>query len=412
MKPDRRRWIVCGLLFFATLINYLDRQTISVSASHIADEMHLSNEQLGELFSAFLFAYGVGQILIGPVLDRLSVVAAYAVAVAAWSLAGASSALAASFGTLFAARLLLGVCEAPNWPLALRVVGRAFPSEQRALASGLFQSGTSIGALIAPPIIIGLTVHYHWRASFVVMGALGLLWSLAWLAWFRRQPMPELAAAAPGGAGTAAPPSPTSLAGILRSRLFWGLLFANSLASPLQYFYTTWLARYFDKYAGVGFGAELASRLVVIFLALDLGLWTGGALVAGWARRRGVRRARLTVATLGALLMAGIPAVSSQHNLNAITAIICGATFGLGWFMVNYLSFLSEVAPARTSTVAGLSGGFGSLTGAGFVWLVGFTVDRSGGFAVAFLMAGVMPLVALASMAFGAGRAGSGEGVP
>jgi ACS family hexuronate transporter-like MFS transporter len=402
MKPDHRRWYVCGLIFLATLINYLDRQTISVSASHVADEMHLTNAQLGQLFSAFLFAYGIGQLLIGPVLDRFSV-AAYAVAVAAWSLAGASSALAAGFGTLFAARLLLGVCEAPNWPLALRVVGRAFPAEQRALASGLFQSGTSIGALIAPPIIIWLTVTWHWRVSFVVMGVIGLLWALLWRAWFRWQPMPELAA--PPAPAVTADGSPVTVGALLRRRFFWGLLVANSLASPLQYFYTTWLPRYFDKYAGVGFGAELAERLVVIFLALDLGLWTGGACVAWWARRLGVRRARLAVTTCGALAMAAIPAVSYQQNLNIITGIVCLATFGLGWFMVNYLSFLSEVAPTRTSTVAGLSGGFGSLTGAGFVWLVGFTVDRSGGFGVAFLMAGIMPLVALASMWAGAGGA-------
>jgi len=399
MKPDKRRWVVCGLLFLATLINYLDRQTISVSASHIAEEMHLNDGDLGKLFSAFLFAYGIAQIVVGPFLDRMGVIVAYAIAVTAWSLAGASSALTTGFATLFGARLLLGLCESPNWPLALRVVGRVFPPQEKALASGLFQSGTSIGALIAPPIIIWLTITYNWRASFVVMGAVGLLWSALWLAWFRWQPMESLAAPVRAEPGVAR----AGVRDILRNRAFWGLLAANSLISPLQYFYTTWLARYFDKYAGVGFGKELAGRLVVIYLALDIGLWSGGALVAFLARRMPVRRARLIVTTVGGLSMAAIPAVSQIHDLNVITGLICLATFGLGWFLVNYFSFLSEVAPARTSTVAGFSGGFGSLTGAFFVWLVGYSVDATGGFAAAFLMAGIMPLLALAGMWIGPG---------
>ena len=408
MKPEKRRWVVCGLIFLATLINYLDRQTISVSASKIAEEMHLTDGDLGKLFSAFLFAYGISQLIVGSLLDRFGVIAAYAFAVVAWSLAGASSDLTTGFATLFAARLLLGICEAPNWPLALRVVGRVFPPAERSLASGLFQSGTSIGALIAPPIIISLTLAYNWRVSFIVIGAVGLVWAVLWLAWFKWQPMAELNVVPNRNADLSISgqpdTSPSTVGEILRSRTFWGLLFANSLASPLQYFYTTCLARYFDKYAGVGFGKELAARLIVIYLALDLGLWTGGALVAFLSRRMEVRRARLVVTTIGALLMATVPLVSRLQNLNAITAVVCMATFGLGWFMVNYLSFLSEVSITRTSTVAGFSGGFGSLTGAGFVWLVGNTVERSGSFGIAFLMAGIMPLFALAGMWFGAGR--------
>jgi ACS family hexuronate transporter-like MFS transporter len=408
MKPTTSRWFICGLLFLATLLNYLDRQTISVSASKIAAEMQLTDGELGKLFSAFMFAYGIGQLVVGPWLDRFGVVAAYAVAVAAWSLAGAASGFATGFAMLLGTRALLGICESPNWPLALRVVGRVFPPGQRSLASGIFQSGTSIGALIAPPIIIALTVAYNWRVSFVVVGLVGLGWSALWLAWFRRRPAPELAANSPEDsrpAMAALDDAPATLGEILRSRAFWGLLIANNLISPLQYFYTTWLARYFDKYAGVGFGKELAERLVAVYLALDVGLWTGGALVAVLARRMDVRRARLLVTTIGAAGMAAIPLVSQLRDLNAITAIICLATFGLGWFLVNYLSFLSEVSPAKTSTVAGLSGGTGALTGAGFLWLVGHTVEGTGSFGIAFVMAGIMPVLALGGMWLCAGRA-------
>ena len=304
MQNRARKWSICGLLFLATLVNYLDRQTISVSASNIAAEMHLTDGDLGKLFFGFLFAYGVGQLFVGGWLDRVGTVAAYAVAVAVWSLAGAASGLAPTFGFLLLTRILLGLCESPNWPLALRVVARIFPPGQRSLANGVFQGGTSLGATIAPPVIIYLTATFGWRASFFVVGGVGLVWVALWLAWFRRAPEPQLDLPRPpadavsdagSGGGVGGPGEPATLADIFRSRAFWGLVVATSFLNPLQYFYTTWLPRYFDKYAGVSFGKELAHRLIVVYLALDVGLWTGGALVALLARRAGVRRARLEI---------------------------------------------------------------------------------------------------------------------
>ncbi len=169
---------------------------------------------------------------------------------------------------------------------------------------------------------------------------------------------------------------------------------ATSFLNPLQYFYTTWLPRYFDKYAGLGFGTQLAQHLVVVYFAFDLGLWSGGAVVALLSPRMEVRRARILVTAVGACCMMSVPFVSVIRNIDGITAIICVATFGVGWFMVNYLSFTSEVSTTRISTAAGLLGGIGSLAGAGFMLLVGGTIERSGSFSIAFLMAGAMPVIA------------------
>lgn len=400
MNKSSHRWVVCGLLLLATIINYLDRQTISVSASRIAEEMNLNDWQLGRLFSGFLFAYGIGQVVLGPVLDRLGTVRAFAIAVAAWSLAGASSGLATGFWFLFGTRILLGVCESPNWPLALRVVRRIFPPEQRSLATGIFQSGTSIGALIAPPIIIYLTKAYNWRMSFFVIGAVGFVWVILWLTWFRAHPAPALGKLPPADAAGVAPAdhTPGTLGALLRSPAFWGMAVSSSFINPLQYFYTTWLPRYFEKYAGVDFGQELAERLIVAYLALDLGLWTGGALIAWMSRRRSVRSARLLVSLIGTLCMMTVPVISQLRDIDHITAVICVAMFGLGWFMINALTFSAEVSTARVSTAVGLLGGLGSLAGAGFMLLVGATIQWTGGFATAFLMVGVMPLVALAGL--------------
>ncbi len=403
MKTPSKRWTLCGLLLLATIINYLDRQTISVSATRIADELNLSDGHLGQLFSGFLFAYGIGQVVLGPVLDRIGTVRAYAFAVAAWSLSGAASGLATGFGFLLVTRIALGVCESPNWPLALRVVARSFPPAQRVLATGIFQSGTSIGALIAPPIIIYLANTHGWRSSFIVVGAVGFVWVILWLTWFRSQPdfkidQPALAEDPPAGP---APEEPATLADIVRSRAFWGLAIATSFLNPLQYFYTTWIPRYFDKYAGVGFGPELAKRLILVYLALDIGLWSGGGLVAWLARRWEVRKARVCVTAIGAACMMTVPLVAHVRNLNLITGIISLATFGLGWFMGNYLTFSAEVSKKRTSTAVGLLGGIGSLAGAGFMLLVGGSIERSGSFSVAFLMAGLMPAVSLVGILLG-----------
>lgn len=403
------KWVVVGLLFLATLLNYLDRQTIAVSATVISKEFALNDADLGKLFFGFLFAYGVAQLFVGTLLDRMSIRVAYALAVLAWSLSGAAAVLAGGFASLFFMRVLLGVCESPNWPLALRVVARTIPPHQRALATGIFQSGTSIGALIAAPLIIFLTQAYGWRFAFVAVGACGFVWAALWMTLYRStEPAGEIAGGAaatqrapgePDGepAATYSPPtySPSTLKELFGSRVFWGLFIASCFLQPLQYFYITWLPRYFEAYAGVSFGRELASRLVIVYLALDLGFLTGGALVILLARKLGVRGARKLVIVVGALLMASIPLVSRLSDINHITAFLCVATFGLGWFQVNYLTFTSEVSVKRAATATGLLGGAGSLAGAAFMLLVGGTVEQSKSFSAAFIIAGLMPLVSL-----------------
>jgi MFS transporter, ACS family, hexuronate transporter len=409
-------WLIVGLLFLATLINYLDRQTISVLATRIADDpaMRLTDAHLGQIFFAFLLAYGIAQLLIGPLLDRFPVRYAYPIAVTAWSLAGAAAALATGFWSLFGLRMLLGICESPNWPLALRVVSRTIPPNQRTLASGIFQCGTSVGALIAPPIIVWLTPANNWRFAFVAVGAIGLVWAALWLVFFAIFPTARLDSDEPAGnilgaglptpklvAGLPTPPltaSPVSLAEIFGSPVFWSLFVATSFLNPLQYFYTTWLPRYFEKYAGVPFGAALAHRLVIVYLALDVGLILGGVAVAWLATGMTVSAARRLVAAVGALCMATIPLVAWLSSLNLVTAVVCTATFGLGSFMVNYLACTSEVSARKVSTAAGLLGGTGSLAGAVFMWLVGDLVTRTGSFSIAFIVAGLMPLVALGGL--------------
>lgn len=414
------KWLLVGLLFLATTLCYLDRQTLSVSATPIVKEMGLDDGDLGQLFFAFFISYGVAQIFVGGFLDRLSVRIAFPAAVIAWSLAGAAAALATGFWSLFALRVLLGIFESPNWPLALRMTSKIFPPSERSFVNGLFHCGSSVGAIIAPPIIIYLTITYNWRVAFVVIGALGLVWAGLWAIWLRvqrparlvEQSDPLLVGAvaslpqpmtANSGAGLARPEdaaSPATLAEILRAPAFWGLLIATCFVNPLQHFYIAWLPRYFDTYAGVGFGAELARRLVLAYLALDVGLIGGGGIVSLMSRRMRVVVARRWVTTVGACCMACVPLVSRMTTVNGITVVICVATFGLGCFMVNYLTFASEVSAKKASTATGILGGAGALAGATFMLIVGNKVLKDQNFAAVFVFAGIMPLIGLAGIWF------------
>jgi ACS family hexuronate transporter-like MFS transporter len=282
------------------------------------------------------------------------------------------------------------------------VVARLFPVNQRTLAIGIFQSGLSVGALVAPPVIIWLTRTWNWRAAFVVCGGLGLVWAATWIACFRLGPGSQLnespEAEQDRGSAGAIESTPANLREILRSRAFWGLVIAAIFLNPLQYFYVTWVPRYFDKYAGVGFGKELAARLVVVYLFLDLGFCLGGGLVSWLASRIGATRARLAVTAGGALCMSAIPIVTQLQDLNAITAFLCAATFGSGCCIVNYLAFVSELSSKRISTSAGLLGGLGSLAGAGFMLLIGGTIEHNHSFRVAFFITGVMPFAGFAGL--------------
>lgn len=397
--PARRVWLTVGLLFLATVLNYLDRQTLAVAAPVIRAEMGLSLRQVGTLLSAFLWSYALFQVLAGVLVDRVSVKWAYAAAVAGWSLAGAAGGLATGFTSLLAFRLLLGVFESANWPAALRVVSRTVPPAQRTLANGIFQSGTSVGALVAPRLMVWLIEKHSWRGGFVVVGLAGLTWVALWLAVFRDAPAaaPDTAPDIAGAAAGAADDAPGTLGAIVRSPIFWSLFVASAFLNPAQYFYMNWLPTYYTVSLGQAFGRALADQLTAAYFLYDVGLLSGGVAVVRLARRAPVHRARLRVAACGVPLMAAVLLAPRLAEVTLVTAAIGTAMFGLGLVMANYLAFAIDVSHARVSTVYGLLGAAGSVSGAAFTQLVGVLAD-AGGFALPVLMVGLMPVVTLAGI--------------
>jgi MFS transporter, ACS family, hexuronate transporter len=270
MRSFWTKWGLCSLLFLATILNYLNRQTLSILAPTLQHQMHMGNEALGWLFAVFYYSYTLFQFAVGPVLDRFNIRSCFALAVFAWSLVSGVTGLATGFAGLLVFRFLLGVMESANWPASLRIVARVFPPEERTLASGIFTSGTSVAALIAPGLILAILAAAGWRWAFAAVGSLGFFWVALWLFTTRR---PELATIWSGSpAERQQAQGQGSIYGwMLRNRQFWYVLVVAILVNPCLYYSVNWLRTYFAQARGFAPGRQLGWILTLTYLALDLG---------------------------------------------------------------------------------------------------------------------------------------------
>lgn len=372
MLQTRSRWVLCVLLLAGTTINYLDRQTLSLLAPMMREELGLNNERLGLLFSFFYYAYTAAQFAVGPLMDRANLRWAYGGAVLLWSAVGMLTATATGFTGMAAFRVLLGVTESPNWPGALKIVSRALPEKERPLGNGIFTSGQSIGALTAPLIILTIANAYGWRAGFVGVGLIGAAWFVAWVWYSSRVEFAPLWPAAGERITRSA-----SYSEVLREPKFWMVAVITSTVNPILYFNVNWLPTYFNQHRGMAAGSpEMKWILTLIFLGLDLGY-----LAFGFACMRLPRRAVFSIATLLVCAAAGVPWAADQSML---TALLVVSNFGLGMWMSMYLTLTQEVTSRSISTAMGLAGGTGSLAGALLMWIVGIVTDRTHSFAVPF----------------------------
>jgi MFS transporter, ACS family, hexuronate transporter len=390
-------WMVCGMLFAATVLNYLDRQTLSVCAPLICREFNLSDEQYGQLVSAFRWAYAALHVPAGYLADRWPVSRVLGWSVVFWSVAGASTAFSRGFGSLIASRAALGVGEAFNWPCALRVTANILPPEDRALGNGVFQSGTAIGALVAPLIIAPLAVQYGWRVPFLIVGAAGGIWVLGWLVLCaQRQAATGLADASSQATSLVASRSlMIRLRSIAATPGFWLLLVAAGAINPCWYFLAEWLSKYLhDQHRLDVLWAGLATT--PIFLGADVGNIGGGAIVRILARRGlSVPAARSISASGGAALAATAAFVGRVDSATLCVAILVTSALGVAVLMSNWLSCIQDVAIDDVGLVMGLLGGFGCVVGATVNPWIGRYVDRLGHYDLVFVLLGLLPIVTL-----------------
>jgi ACS family hexuronate transporter-like MFS transporter len=373
-----------ALAFFATMINYLDRQALSVAAPILRQQFHLSNIDYSRILFAFMLAYTIMNGFSGVMIDRLGTRAGYALFVGWWSLCALLHAFARGALSLGVFRFLLGMGEAGNWPAAVKVVAEWFPAEERSFASGIFNSGSSVGAILAPPIIAVLLLRYGWRSAFVAVGSAGFLWLAAWLLLYRP---PVRAALEP-----ALPPN-IPLVQLLRSRFVWSFTLSKIFIEPAWYFYIFWFpeylfhARHFDM-------ASIGRYAWIPFFVAGVGS-VGGGLISRALMQHGmaVTSARKTAVTLSTLMMMmAIPAVlvsGAALSIGFVSIAMAGYTACLASMMAMPADVFTAGAVASVYGLASMGSGFGGMV---FMLLTGWLVERYS-YVPAFVVFGIIPLV-------------------
>jgi MFS transporter, ACS family, hexuronate transporter len=407
MKPIKHlRWWIVWTLFGSTVINYIDRQTLSVLAPLITRQFHMSHADYSTIVSSFQLAYA-GMWLVGGVLiDTIGTRVGLTLAMIWWSIASMLPATALSVTSFSIFRFMLGLGEGCNWPGASKTVAEWFPARDRGLAVAIFDSGSSVGAVIAPPFVAFLAYRFGWRFAFLIAGSLGFLWLIPWLTLYHPfQKHPRLTederVQIETGRDTAAASTRTGVSrylGLLKERNTWGIIMGRSLTDPIWWFYVFWLPLYLSDARGFSL-KQIAAFAWLPFVAADIGNFTGG-LTSGFLIKRGVPvvSARKWVCVVSSLpMLAGIPAATTHSPYRAL-AFISFAVWGYAAWSTMGLTFPSDLFPQDVvASVTGLSGLGAGLAGAVFTLVVGWLVDKFS-YNPAFFAAALIPLLATASV--------------
>jgi ACS family hexuronate transporter-like MFS transporter len=372
-----------ALVFFATVINYLDRQTLSVAAPVLREQFHMSNQEYSRVVFAFLLAYTISNGFSGTVIDRLGTRLGYALCIAVWSAAAMLHSLATGPLFLAATRFLLGIGEAGNWPAGVRVVAEWFPERERALASGIFNSGSSVGAILAPPVVAWIILSSGWRAAFLLVGLCGIVWLLVWWPTYR---VPEA-----GLDETVSPAiSPWRL---FRTRFVWSFTLAKVFMDPVWYFYIFWFPEYLKN--ARHFSMQSIGKFGWIpFMVAGLGNLLGGWL-CGWLLKRGwpVTIARKASVTFFAVLMlTAIPAVlvsDVRLSIGLVSIAMAGYTGSLAIMLTYPADVFPRNLVGSVWGLASMGAGFGGMI---FTLITGWVVDHYS-YVPVFIGFGILPLI-------------------
>jgi MFS transporter, ACS family, hexuronate transporter len=408
------RWIMIGLIFLATVINYIDRQTMAVLKTSISSDLGLTNPDYAAIQNAFLVAYAVSQMISGRLYDTVGTRIGFVISIVVWSVAAMAHAGARGMAALASWRFVLGFGEAGNWPGAAKAIGEWFPARERALAMGIFNTGAAVGGAVSPPLIAALAAALGWRAAFVITGALGLGWLVAWLLLYRvphAHPwlgdeerayilQDQRASTATMVENNWRP----GWAELLTYRQTWAVVVGRFLTDPIWWLYVFWLPSYFQEARGFSL-TQIGWSAWFPFLAGGLGAltggWASGHLVAkGWS----VDAARKTVMAVGALLIpAGILAMRADSAYAAL-AWMGVVLFGFQIWINNLMTLPSDCFPARAvASVAGLGGTAAATASVLYNWNTGRIVDLMG-YTPVFVVAGILGPMGLAAVLLLAGR--------
>ena len=391
------RWRIAILLAVITTINYVDRSVFGVVAPVVREQFGIGAADYGLITSGFLFAYGIGQLISGPLIDRLGTKRAFSLAAIFWSVATILHALGRGLWSFFTLRVVLGIAEAANFPAASKAVAQWFPANERSTAVAVFMLGAGLGAIITPPLTVWTMQTFSWQWAFIVPGSLGLFWVLLWHRWYHLPEQHPTIGEAERGLilqNRSNQQSQGTALGLLRHRQFWGLLIARVVSDFPFYFFLFWLPQYLIDVRGFDLrGIALFAWLP--WVAADLGALTGGSLSSALVNRgRSINAARKWVIWLGAVLVALAVILAYYTSSSAVAlALICFGLFAIQIKGSVFFTLPTDLFPAdRVATVWGVFGAVGSLGGSLLGLIAGLVIERSG-YETVFLMIASLHLI-------------------
>ena len=396
------RWLICGLLFFATTINYVDRAILGVLAPTLRAEIGWSDQEYGYINSAFTLAYAIGFLFAGWFIDRVGTRVGYTVYLVVWSLAAAAHALARGAVGFGVARFALGIGESGNFPAAIKTVAEWFPKKERAFATGIFNAGSNVGAIVAPALVPVIALNWGWRAAFIITGLAGLVWVVFWLPWYRKPS--EHRTLSPGERAyiESDPPDPQvkiPWLTLLGFRQTWAFAIGKFLTDSIWWFYLFWFPLFMNDTFGVDL-RTIGLPMITVYLLADVGSvgggWLSSALLGrGWTPNA-ARKTAMLVCALCILPVAMAPRVESQWLAVWLVGIAAAAHQG---FSANIFTITSDMFPRKAvGSVVGIGGFFGAMGGFFMNLGAGWLKQNQGSYVTMFTIAAFAYLVALLVM--------------
>lgn len=385
--PDRFRWTICAMLFWATTLAYIDRQVFSLLAPDLQTKIGWNEQQYGYMITAFQGAYAIGLFFVGRLIDRFGTRFGYAVVVGIWGLAAAAHGLATSALTFGIARFFLGIGESGNFPAAIKTTAEWFPKKERAFATGIFNSGSNIGAVIAPIFVPIIAINFGWRWAFIVSPILGLLWIVCWVNIKRKPRVDE--------ADKEVVVDAPSWGTLLTRKGTWAFAIGKLLTDPAWWFYLYWLPKFFHTKFNLTLD-KLGLPLVIIYVAADIGS-IGGGWLSSFLIGRGmnVRSARRIAMFICAACALPILTVTNAESVWYAVFVLSLATAGHQGWSANLYTLVSDIFPKNAvASVIGIGGMAGSLGGMAFSASAGYILQTSGSYVTLFAMAALTYLVA------------------
>jgi ACS family hexuronate transporter-like MFS transporter len=393
------RWTICALLFFATTINYIDRQVLGILAPLLGRELGWSETDYGFIATAFQLAYGIGLLLMGRLMDIIGTKRGYSLSITIWSIAAMAHALAKSAFGFGVARFALGFGESANFPAAIKTVAQWFPKKERALATGIFNAGTNVGAIVAPLVVPWITIMWGWQEAFIFTGSIGFIWLIFWF-WLYEIPEKQKRLSKTELAFIKSDPpeskSKIPLVKIITYRQTWSFAMGKFITDPIWWFYIFWIPKFLNKTYGLTID-KIGLPLIVIFLMADVGSIGGGWLSSSFIKRGwDINKARKTAMLICALCVTPIIFASQATNLWLAVGFLGLATAAHQGWSTNLFTTVSDMFPNQAvGSVIGFGGLAGSIGGMLFSTATGFILQFTGSYHILFIFAGTVYLCAL-----------------